>query len=60
MVDTLISQNRLRRLALLIGSEAARGVPKLRMKRPMFATHSPESWPRSSTARFSRTGKLTP
>ena len=40
LLDTLIELQKLRRVAVLTGSEAARGVPKLRMKRPSFARTS--------------------
>lgn len=40
LLDGLIAQNKLRNVAVLVGSEAARGVPKLRIPRPAFATSS--------------------
>lgn len=39
LLETLIEQRKLTTVAVLTGSEAARGVPKLRMKRPSF-THT--------------------
>jgi NAD(P)-dependent dehydrogenase (short-subunit alcohol dehydrogenase family) len=39
LLETLIEQRKLTKVAVLTGSEAARGVPKLRMKRPSF-THT--------------------
>lgn len=44
LLDELINANKLTDVALLVGSEAARGVPKLRMKRPSFATSSVEQF----------------
>ena len=40
LLEGLIDARLLRSTAVLTGSEAARGVPKLRMKRPTFATRS--------------------
>jgi NAD(P)-dependent dehydrogenase (short-subunit alcohol dehydrogenase family) len=39
LLDTLIEQRKLKKAAVLTGSEAARGVPKLLIKRPSF-THT--------------------
>lgn len=39
-LEQLIAGEMLTATAVLTGSEAARGVPKLRIKRPVFATHS--------------------
>jgi NAD(P)-dependent dehydrogenase (short-subunit alcohol dehydrogenase family) len=44
LLDELINANKLTDVALLVGSEAARGIPKLRMKRPSFATSSVEEF----------------
>jgi hypothetical protein len=40
LLETLIETGMLTTAAILTGSEAARGVPKLRIKRPTFAEHS--------------------
>jgi NAD(P)-dependent dehydrogenase (short-subunit alcohol dehydrogenase family) len=40
LLDALLAENRLTEVALYAGSEAARGIPKFRMKRPAFATTS--------------------
>ena len=40
LLEHLIDAGLLTSTAVLTGSEAARGVPKLRMKRPTFTTHS--------------------
>ena len=40
LLEMLIEQRKLRKIAVLTGSEAARGVPKLRIKRPTFARTS--------------------
>ena len=40
LLDALVAQGRLGEVALLAGSEAVAGVPKLGMKRPTFASHS--------------------
>ncbi len=40
LLEQLIATAVLTSSAVLVGSEAARGVPRLGMKRPMFATHS--------------------
>lgn len=40
LLEQLIARNAIRSTAVLVGSEAARGVPKLRMPRPTFAEHS--------------------
>ena len=40
LLDGLLAAGRLRRAAVYAGSEAARGVPKLRMKRPELGTGS--------------------
>jgi NAD(P)-dependent dehydrogenase (short-subunit alcohol dehydrogenase family) len=40
LLETLIDTRMLTSAAVLTGSEAARGVPKLRIKRPTFAEHS--------------------
>ena len=40
LLEGLIAAGLLTATAVLVGSEAARGVPKLRFKRPTFSTHS--------------------
>ena len=40
LLEGLLAQGRLGEVAVLVGSEAARGVPKLRMKRPSFVSTS--------------------
>ncbi len=40
LLEQLIADGALTEVAVLTGSEAARGVPKLRIPRPTFATHS--------------------
>jgi NAD(P)-dependent dehydrogenase (short-subunit alcohol dehydrogenase family) len=40
LLDALLAEDRLTEVALYTGSEAARGIPKFRMKRPAFTTTS--------------------
>jgi NAD(P)-dependent dehydrogenase (short-subunit alcohol dehydrogenase family) len=40
LLEGLLTENRLGDVAVLVGSEAARGIPKLRMKRPSFVSTS--------------------
>ncbi len=40
LLEELLAEHRLGEVAVLVGSEAARGVPKLRMKRPSFVSTS--------------------
>ncbi len=40
LLEGLLTQNRLGEVAVFVGSEAARGIPKIRMKRPSFASTS--------------------
>jgi NAD(P)-dependent dehydrogenase (short-subunit alcohol dehydrogenase family) len=40
LLEGLLAEDRLGEVAVLVGSEAARGVPKLRMKRPSFTSTS--------------------
>jgi len=42
LLDGLIEQRKVKRVAVLVGSEAARGVPRLRIPRPAFASTSAE------------------
>jgi NAD(P)-dependent dehydrogenase (short-subunit alcohol dehydrogenase family) len=44
LLEELITGNKLTDVALLVGSEAARGIPKLRIERPTFATSSVEEF----------------
>jgi hypothetical protein len=46
LLEELINANKLTDVALLVGSEAARGIPKLRIKRPTFATSSVDEFAR--------------
>ena len=40
LLEGLLTENRLREVAVFVASEAARGIPKLRFKRPHFVTTS--------------------
>jgi NAD(P)-dependent dehydrogenase (short-subunit alcohol dehydrogenase family) len=40
LLEALLTEDRLREVAVFAGSESARGVPKLRMKRPSFVSTS--------------------
>jgi len=40
LLEGLLKEDRLGEVAVLVGSEAVRGVPKLRMKGPTFVSHS--------------------
>lgn len=40
LLDALLAEDRLTEVALYVGSEAARGIPKFRMQRPTFAATS--------------------
>jgi NAD(P)-dependent dehydrogenase (short-subunit alcohol dehydrogenase family) len=40
LLEGLLNEDRLGKVAVFVGSEAARGVPKLRMKRPSFVSTS--------------------
>jgi NAD(P)-dependent dehydrogenase (short-subunit alcohol dehydrogenase family) len=44
LLDGLLTQGSLREVAVLTGSEAARGVPKLRIPRPAFANRSADEF----------------
>ena len=44
LLDTLIDQRKLTDVAVYVGSEAARGVPKLRIPRPIFLTSSTDEF----------------
>ena len=40
LLEGLLTENRLGEVAVFVGSEAARGIPKMRMKRPSFVSTS--------------------
>ena len=40
LLEGLLTEDRLAEVAVFVGSEAARGIPKMRMKRPSFASTS--------------------
>jgi NAD(P)-dependent dehydrogenase (short-subunit alcohol dehydrogenase family) len=44
LLEELLAQDALTEVAVLTGSEAARGVPKLRIPRPMFASQSADEF----------------
>ncbi|MDQ2764501.1 MAG: SDR family NAD(P)-dependent oxidoreductase [Pseudomonadota bacterium] len=44
LLEQLINERKLTDVALLVGSEAARGVPKFRMQRPSFPTSSADEF----------------
>jgi NAD(P)-dependent dehydrogenase (short-subunit alcohol dehydrogenase family) len=44
LLDELIKRNLLKRVALYVGSEASRGVPKMKMQRPELKTSSVEEF----------------
>lgn len=44
LLEALFAEDRATQVAVFAGSEAARGIPKLRMKRPAFATSSVEEF----------------
>jgi len=44
LLEQLINERKLNDVALLVGSEAARGIPKFRMQRPCFPTSSVEEF----------------
>lgn len=44
LLEGLLTEGRLTEVAVLVGSEAARGVPRLRMKRPSFASSSADEF----------------
>ena len=44
LLEELLEAHKLTDVALYVGSEAARGIPKFRMARPAFATSSPEEF----------------
>ena len=44
LLEQLIAEHKLTDVALLVGSEAARGIPKFRMQRPSFPTSSADEF----------------
>ncbi len=44
LLEGLLKENRLGEVAVFVGSEAVRGVPKLRMKPPTFVSHSADEF----------------
>lgn len=60
LLEQLIDNGVLTSTAVLTGSEAARGVPKLRMKRPVFATHSVDEFTTVIDGSYFRGRKLDP
>lgn len=44
LLEELVSTGTLREVAVLVGSEAARGVPKMRIPRPEFSTYSADEF----------------
>src|SRR5271154_6709480 len=44
LLEGLLAENRLGEVAVFVGSEAVRGVPKLRMKGPTFVSHSADEF----------------
>lgn len=60
LLEHLINAGLLTSTAVLTGSEAARGVPKLRIKRPTFATHSVDEFASVIDGSFFRGAKLDP
>jgi len=59
LLEGLLAEGRLGEVAVFAGSEAVRGVPKLRMKGPSFSRPQPTNSPPSSTAATSPAGSLT-
>ncbi len=59
LIEALLAEDRLGEVAVLAGSEAARGVPRLHIERPSFVATSADVSPLSSTAAISPTAKLT-
>lgn len=60
LLEDLIDAGLLISTAVLTGSEAARGVPKLRMKRPTFTTHSVAEFASVMDGSFFRGRKVDP
>ena len=60
LLEQLIAAGMLTSTAVLTGSEAARGVPKLRIKRPVFETHSVDEFETVIDGSFFRGKKFDP
>lgn len=58
LLEQLIATNALTGSAILVGSEAARGVPKLRLPRPEFAEHSVDEFVSVIDGSFFAGGKV--
>ena len=59
LLERLLAEGRLGEVAVLAGSEAARGLPMLGMKRPSFSRPLPMNSPPPSTGDTSQTKRLT-
>ena len=59
LLEGLLAEGRLGEVAVFVGSEAVRGVPKLRMKGPSFVSTSADELAPSSTAATSPATNLT-
>ncbi len=60
LLEELIAAAALTDSAVLVGSEAARGVPRLGMKRPVFATHSADEFASVMDGSFFADQKVIP
>jgi NAD(P)-dependent dehydrogenase (short-subunit alcohol dehydrogenase family) len=60
LLEGLITAGRLTQVAVLTGSEAARGVPKLRIPRPKFTESSPDEFASVIDGSFFREHKYNP
>jgi len=60
LLERLIDLGALTNTAVLTGSEAARGVPKLRIKRPVFSDHSVDEFACVIDGSFFAGGKVDP
>ncbi|MGO9352396.1 MAG: hypothetical protein ACLP3C_16860, partial [Mycobacterium sp.] len=60
LLENLIDAGALTNTAVLVGSEAARGVPMMRMPRPTFASHSVEEFVSVIDGSFFEQHKFTP
>jgi NAD(P)-dependent dehydrogenase (short-subunit alcohol dehydrogenase family) len=58
LLDALLVERKLTTVALYVGSEAARGVPKLMIKRPTFANSSADEFATVIDGTYYRTHKL--
>jgi NAD(P)-dependent dehydrogenase (short-subunit alcohol dehydrogenase family) len=57
LLEGLLAEERLGEVAVLVGSEAARGVPKLRMKRPSFVSTSADELATAIDGSYFASGK---